>query len=512
MARDAAAGVARRDRPDSAIERRTYVVAAAYALLLLATASQFGTWTDEEYTLATTAHGAAHAWRRAIDFEVQAPLYFTLLGLWRKLDGDVWFARAFSILSATALFATLPGLLRRVVPGRDSFWAAVAIAFNPFVVFMALDIRLYAFALLLTAIGFMAFDAGFASGGSARARLAFVATGVVALYTQYFLVFVMIGYGVALAALRRWRRCREYVLVSCAIGVAALPLLAILHAQVGKSGETTATAAQLLRQTALHPWLEFVLPADPALDRYGGRYVYDAIALLLAVLVWRTSPRLTRRSLAALVCAGTIEAIFIAVVLALRLDLEPRHYVALFVPLVLAAYGVYAAVDTKNRIAGRVLAGTYLALTAFVLVRQYHAFAQMGDTKRVAAYLAAHARPGAIVAVFPADALPAYARQYRGTARLVPFPKALPPDRFDVDAIDVRDEAEATAAFARLRYAPQLWLVTMGSCADGRKEYGCDRVLAAVHAGARIRDEQHFYLATTYDLDVRRPPSSQARR
>ena len=479
---------------------RLIAAGAIYALVLVAIASRFGTWTDEEYTLATTAHGLAYAWRRAIDFEVQAPLYFAILAEWRRIDGDVWFARAFSIVCATGLFFTLPNLLRRIVPGRDPFVATLAIACNPFVLFMALDIRLYAFALLLTSIGFMAFDAGFASGGSPRARVAFVAIGIISLYTQYFLVFVFIGYAVALAALRRWRRLGEYVLVLLAIGVAALPLLTILHGQVGKSGETTASLATLLRVTALHPWLEFVLPTDTSLDRSGGRYAYDALALAGLALLAFVRPKLTRRTFAALVCAATIEAIFVAVVAVLRLDLEPRHYVALFIPLLLAGYGLYAAVAERRRRAGRAIAAVYIALTAFVAFRQYGDLAQMGDSVRVGRYLEAVARPGDVVAIFPADALPAYARQYRGPVRLVPFPQSLPADTFDYDAIDVHDEAEARRAFVRLRGARHVWFVVMGSCDAGVAAYGCDHVLAAMRSTTRVEERRRFYLANVYSL------------
>ena len=148
-----------------------------------------------------------------------------------------------------------------------------------------------------------------------------------------------------------------------------------------------------------------------------------------------------------------------------------------------------------------------------MLYAQQHAIAQSGDSKRVAAYLAANAKPGAVIAIFPADALPAYARQYRGSARLIPFPKALPRARYDLTRIDAHDEREVLLAFEKLRTAPQLWLVMLGTCDNREAGYGCEKVLAAVYDGTRIESERRFFESRVFSLDIRseRRATAQAR-
>ncbi len=251
-----------------------------YVAALVTFAAYLGTWTDEEYTLATTAHGFAFAWHRAIDYELQAPLYFAVLALWRELDASVGFARFFSILCAGGFFVATIAIVRRLAPERPALWSALAIALNPFVVYTALDIRLYAPALLLTALGWLSFDAGFYSQERTTARLWFVVIAVVELYTQYFLGFALVGYAVALLVAGRRRALVPYASALIATGLATLPLLGIVRSQIGGSGETTATVAKLVRQTLAEPTLEFLLPYDMQWSRFHLHGVYLALVPL----------------------------------------------------------------------------------------------------------------------------------------------------------------------------------------------------------------------------------------
>lgn len=494
-----------REKADGPVDVATLVCGAAYFVVLALFATLLGTWTDEEYTLATTAHGVAFAWQRAIDYELQAPLYFAVVALWREINPSVWFARLFSIASATAFFFALIPIVRRVAPQRKPLWPALAIACNPFVVYMAFDIRLYASALLISALGWLAFDSGFRSGSSTRARVSFGILAVVALYTQYFLAFAFVGYGVVLIATRR-RALVPYALVLAASGIAALPLLRIVRSQIGGSGETAASGLALLPR-ALHPWLNFILPYRYGWDAAHLRVPHIALVLIVLLAIAYARPRLSAAFGSALACTATIELLFIAVVLAFQLDLDTRHYVVMFVPAMVTGYALIVALEEgrRPRIA-RLVAGLYVALTLAVLFADHHQIAQSGDSKRVAAYLTAHAKRGAVVAVFPADAIPAYARQYHGDARLVPFPKALSRAKYDLSTIDVDDEREALAALARLRAAPELWLVMLGSCDGEGLEYGCGYVLDAVHDGSRILSERHYFESRVFSLEVERSP------
>jgi hypothetical protein len=477
-------------------------VGAAYALALTAFAVQLGTWTDEEYTLATTAHGFIYAWNRAIAFELQAPLYFAVVAIWREANASVWFARLFSILCATGFFFAIMPLLRRVAPDKNPLWPALLIALNPFVMYCAFDIRLYAMALLVSTLDYAAFDAGFVRGTSKRARVVFVALGIVALYTQYFLGFAFVGYAVVLIVRRRFRALVPYTVALAVTGLASLPVLGMLRSQIGRSGETTESLAGLLRETLVHPWLEYVLPYDRSLDGLHLRAPYVALFCGLILVMVLARPRMNRELIGWLACAGTIEMVFVCLELLFRLDLGPRHYVVLFAPAMLAGYALIAGLaGGRSPYIAPLLFWTYAILSFGILYIQQHAIAQDGDTKRVAAFLQLHAARDATIAIFPADALPAYARQYGGTARLVPFPRALPTQRYDMDEIGVRDEPDARLGLTSIRSGKRLWLVMMGSCQSWSQQFGCNYVLDAVHDSRRIVSEHRFYDTLVYEIE-----------
>jgi hypothetical protein len=502
----------RRERPEAkrltrwwnSPKRGAAIVGLVYFALLTLVAATLGTWTDEEYTLATTAHGFAFGWQRAIDVELQAPLYFAVLAVWRELDASVWFARLFSVLCATGFFFALLPILRRIAPAKSPIVPALLIACNPFTIYCAFDIRLYAAALLISASTWLAFDSGFDSGESTRARIWFCILAIVGLYTQYFLGFALVGFGASLLVKKRWRAIAPYAIALVAIGLAAVPLLGIVRSQVGGSGETTAGVASLLRATLVHPWLDFVLPYERAWDVHHLRAPYVALALAIVVLIVYARPRLQPVLGGAVVNFLAVELLFVAIVLLFRLDLNFRHYVALFLPALVAGYALVNALDTSgHRRIATFIAWSYGLLALAVVYAQHHQLAQDGDTKRIAAYLEARTQPGAIVAVFPADALPAYARQYRGSARLVPFPHALPTGRYDLSEIDARSEGEVSHALSAYANGAPMWLVMLGSCDDGGFQYGCGNVIAAIDHGTDVLDERAFYDSRVFELRLK---------
>jgi hypothetical protein len=262
-----------------------------------------------------------------------------------------------------------------------------------------------------------------------------------------------------------------------------------------------------LRQTLIHPWLDFVFPFDHAWNHLDLRVPYFAIIAILAAVTLYARPRLGPALGGAIACAAVVELLFLAVVLVLRLDLNIRHYVALFVPTIVAGYTLIVVLKAgPHRFVGSVLAWTFGILTLTVLVSEHHELAQDGDTKRVAAYLQERAAPNATIAIFPADALPAYARQYRGPARLVPFPHALPQGQYDIDAIDVDTELEAQSALSKVGATQhRLWLVMLGTCDDGGFQYGCGNVLAAIEDGTVVIQQRQFYGSRVFELDVKTP-------
>jgi len=489
--------------------RRLLVAGLAYFLVLLWVASNFGTWADEEYTLATTAHGAAYAFHRAITYELQAPLYFVILALWRAVNMSIWFARLFSLLCATGLFFALAKIAQRVAPRRDPIPFALLASINPFVLVAALQIRLYSFALLLSALLYLCFDYGFANGNSKRARIGFLLLAISGIYVQYFLGFMLVGFGCALLVRAQWTVLRTYVLYGVAIAVAALPLVGLARGQAVGYIPATSSHFNLIYRASLHPWLEFLIPHlyRPGDESSFEHLLYLALAFVIAACCVWSQPNWTRKLVATIATAAAIEFVYVAVSAGLSESLNDRYYIALFVPVAVAVYAFLRSSTANPPVPQQILVTVLTIMTLASVISQYRFLAQNGDWIRVAEYLEAHARPGDLIAIYTSDNLPAFERQFHGNVRVVPFPRPNRSDRYLLSAIDIASPAQAKAAFATLPPYDTLWFVDAVQCLKAAPEYGCDALHQAEADDFRVGTSKTFYTNAVYELIRRGGPA-----
>ena len=491
-------------------DRRAALGAAAVFVVAALVATQLGTWTDEEYTLATTGAGPAYALHRALTYELQAPLYFVLEAVWREANGSLWWARLPSLLCTLALFFVFRRIGRRLVPEANSLPFATLATLNPFVVFAAFEIRLYALALLLAGCMWLLFEAGFVADADADARgltltrIGFVAVTIAAIYVQYFLAFALVGYAVVLAVRVERRAFVPFALACAPIVLAALPLALWARGQVGGYETAGPTLAYLLRHTSLHPWIDFLFPyeRDWDLTRWP-RAIYDAVVglTLASLFVWRA--RLSRNDWSWIAAAIAVECVYLALLAGLRLQLDDRHYVALYVPLAVAAYVVVRRALESGRATGFAVLGLCAMLTLAVLVTRYRHLAEPGDWRRVGAYLETAAKPGDAIVVYAADAAPALARQYRGDVPIVPFPATPSTSVYSVDTLVVHSPEQATRAFGALHRYEHLWFVSDVRCRSDETLYGCLLVGPAIDRDFTILGERDFYETSVLELLAR---------
>jgi 4-amino-4-deoxy-L-arabinose transferase-like glycosyltransferase len=208
-------------------------LAGLYLAVALPLAARLDIWVDEAYTLETTGGGLRHALHQALFFEGQPPLYFLWLALWRTLDGSIFFARLFSVLCGAAALLAVAALSRRWLPELHPGWLTALAGLNPFFFYAALEIRLYALALLLSALLLLLFHDGYLAAEPRRAaRWGYGIIALAAVYTQYYLGFLLVAGAVALLVLKRWRPLRDYLLAMAAVAVCFAPMLWIVPGQV----------------------------------------------------------------------------------------------------------------------------------------------------------------------------------------------------------------------------------------------------------------------------------------
>ncbi len=463
-------------------------------------------WQDEAYTLETTSRGIGYAFAQAIGFEQNAPLYFAVMSIWRHAGDGIFLLRLFSVLCIAGTVLLLPGLARRYVPQVDGVLVAAVVACNPFVVWAAVELRVYALVVLISALLLRTFfDAFMEEHPGKGAAIAYAVCVAVALYTQYYLAFLVAAQGATLLLYNR-RAILRYALAGAAAALAFVPMLAIVPGQVQNFKGIFAPPS--IAQTCITLTgivLRYVLPL-PILHAKNAYVVLVVVAILAAAFARPSLKAIGRNPIVAMTAFAF--AFFAVGTYLSGVHVLDRHAASLYVPATLSIFAVLATVRFANgRRAVLVCSALVMALSLVTLVETYRHFAKPGDWARVAEYLQTHERNGEPIAVFEAENALPLAYYYKGANRIVPIPHGVDFRRYDVSRFVVENEAELQSTVPR---ASRLWLVTSGECASANVRFGCNRLEEFVARRYRIGADAQFFGTRVRLIEVIGRPSRAA--
>lgn len=388
---------------------------------------------DETFTLATTAHGPVHATQRAISFELQPPLYFAGLSVWRMLNDSVFHARLFSVLCSALSLVVLARFARRFLPDIPSWPMVTLAAFSPVMLYAAIEARCYAMVILLSALLVHLFAASFmVTAPRIRDRIGFAVTAIASLYTFYFLGFILVAGGVVLIVARRWRMAGHYILTMVCVAACFAPLALIVNGQVESHTTTVTSPPEVFESLRMVGWQlrNMVLPVDWEPLDVVAKAAWIALAGGIALTLLRQR-RDTMTTSAVAGCCGylAIAGCFVVVVQMLGGGLvAERHYSLLLIPTVIAvSCGVYFTGGT------RAIQGFACLAIPFMLASlpvRYPHFTKAGDWQRVASLIMNHESDHQPVIVFTPAAARAVDFYYQGKNSLIPLPQAQTSDRY----------------------------------------------------------------------------------
>ena len=176
----------------------------AYISFIIYLCINLNVWIDEIYTLDTTSYSISGVIKQSYNFEAQPPLYFVLLSLWRTVNSSIFIARLFSVISIGAAAFIFYKLVNLISEKKCSRWLIALFLLNPFTVWASLEIRLYAFVLMLSMLSLYYFFLFYISGKN-KYLIIFVITGITGIYTQYLYVFLLASFGIAILVFKGWK-------------------------------------------------------------------------------------------------------------------------------------------------------------------------------------------------------------------------------------------------------------------------------------------------------------------
>ncbi len=278
-------------------------------------------------------------WDRVGASESTPPLFYLLTWAWTRLAGDGEAAlRSVSALASIAAVPVAYLALRRLAGRPAALATAALLAVSPLLVWYALDARAYGLLVLTGLLSVWGCSAVLEQ--ATRKQLALWAlAGAAAIWTHWFAGFLVLGEVVVLLWLAPAAR-RGVLLAAGAVLVALAPLVPLLHEQAGDGraafiadASLRSRGEQLVRQFAAGPnvprsWLEAACLALTFAGLAGG--------VLLAVRRARAGEQGPR----ALLTLATV---------------------ALGVPLLLAASGLYDRFNVRNVLDALPLAAAFAA-------------------------------------------------------------------------------------------------------------------------------------------------------
>jgi hypothetical protein len=462
-----------------------------------ALSSQLSLWADEAQSLYTTDGSPLDAIRLALVHEHYPPAYFLLLNIWRQANHGLFFARMLSAACTGLSILVVARVARGLRPSVQSGWIGAVVAFQAFALSAACEARAHAMVILLSAALLLAFHEGFLGPGpNRRWQITFSGLACLALYTHYFLGFLLAGCGVALLLLGGWDASRRYLLWSLPAALLFLPLLLALPDQISiqTGGASGASVGRALGYVTGN--VETLVTAIDGLpgDRVGRWAFRLALLCLLTVACWPTLRRRRapgRGALALSIVLATVFVSLVATTLALGVSVVEAHRSAVVVvPTILVLFAWLAHGRSPGPAA---LAATLLlAANLWGAYQRFHPMTNPGSFDKVAAYLASHESDGEPILVFPSDNTLALRYHYTGCNPLLPFPRAMA--RWDARQMAVRDQADARSAFRRaLGSARAFWLVQL----DVRETSGVPLGVEVLNAVV----EEDYVVTQTYVIE-----------
>jgi hypothetical protein len=263
---------------------------------------------------------------------------------------------------------------------------------------------------------------------------------ILALYTQYYLGFLIAAQALTLLAYRRQAILR-YALCAAAAALAFSPMLAIVPRQVHnfKSAFTPPTffgAFKVLFGILAHYLLPLPIPHAKA------AYLVLAVGAIATAVAMHRNLRVPDNAAILLITAWTV-TFFAVVSYATGVPVYNRHAASLYLPSVLSVFAAFTFLDQSYlRRAAIAWSCLVLAASTVALGKTYAPLAKPGDWMRLTAYLAAHERPHEPILVFEAENALPLAYYYRGPNRIVAIPASVDFHSYDVTRFVIHDEAE----------------------------------------------------------------------
>lgn len=494
----------------------TLIFALFHALIVIYPAYAINIWVDEASTLHSTQNGFFFALQNAFSIERQAPLYFWFLSLWRDISDSIFFTRLFSIICSVLAILIFFRLARKISDEKSAVFMTAFFAFHPYLIWASLEARLYSLVILLSILILdLFFDVFFKPEKTEHLRrkeMLFVIVSTVALYTNYYLGFLLVGCFFALLVLRKLKEAKKYFFLMVVVGLLFLPLFLAMKSQLANNASGFRVEKSFAEGLRLfwNYFLSFVLPTEifPLSATESSaislvRLWIVRLAILAAIVLLIKKRRIFdgRIFVFGTICFTIVVFLLVAYFALGPIYVAIRHAAILFAPVLFFAFTIAKAIlperkNEKNSFAGNIIPvflGVLLAaFFVYSIFSLYPNFSKRGDWAKVASFIEANEKPFQPIVIFPsydALALPVY---YKGANKILPDEKFVTWDFEAEPGSELSAKRQTDFVISEIPpEASEIWILTDESCEISEQ---CRPLENFVEANYTVIETKYFYL------------------
>ncbi len=452
-----------------------------HLLIAIPFAYYLNIWTDEASTLYATQNGFGVAFQTAVIEQKQAPLYFWILSLWRQISESIFFARIFSIICSALAIWLFAKLADRLLVKKAALLASAFFALHPFLFWASAEIRVYSLVILLSLGLIYTFLDAFWDNAENRIApiVRFGALAITALYTNYYLGPMLVGFLIPLIVYRRWRAVTNYLVTMAVVGLAFLPMILFVRSEMNARSSVFIEERSVISGLRIlwNHVLTYLLPTEIFSTGVTSTVAVARlwfVRILLAVVAYFTFTRRRLLSEETIVLATTVATLIGFLLVAYFVVgswlVAIRHASIMFAPLILFFASLLNDLfdeDEKNRKVFRFAAPAFAVIVlvcfCYTLVNLYPNLTKRGDWARVGQFIEQNEKPDQPIVIshtYDAIALPYH---YRGVNRILPDERYF---EFDFGSPTPEFIAKRTAfTLSKIPVdSPEIWLLVNDEC------------------------------------------------
>lgn len=399
--------------------------------LTLYISARFNIWEDESYSLASTSRGVLFAWRQALYFEAQPPLYFIVLALWRFFSDSIFWARMLSVLFILLSVPHINSVFDSLHINQYRAELFLLFLMNPFVIWAATEIRLYAMVIFCSVVLVRFFIQIYYSDMlQNKQRAFFVVLSIACLATQYYLGFILFAFGISLFLSKRYRTGFYYLLdmiiplILVGIMIEGIREHMLVHEElfVPETGSLTSDALAFIIQRIQDFLFPLSLKLSSVFYWIVRVVIVGGILLSLKHSLVYVLKMTDKWSLLVVVIVMTIFGFFIFILSAFGKEYTTLKYTSL---LYFPVYLIYILFIIRHVKAShiRIWIAVPLAFSVISIFQIVERDYKVQDFKRVGAYLSKHVGESEQILIYRNTMEALIAPYYKGDGLLKPIPE-----------------------------------------------------------------------------------------